>query len=101
VRVRDEPSIFPQALCCAGCRKPWEKWCRGCNLVYCGDHADRKSHNCKPDEKRSYPPKEETPPPANQEPSIGSSLAPPAQTSQLDLFGTPPPNGVASPPNAH
>ena len=98
MRKRDEPSIYPEALCCAGCRKPWEKWCRGCNLVYCSDHVDRKSHTCKPDEQRPYPPKEETKVAA---PAEEGSTAPPNQTEQLDLFGPVQPKDIASPQNGH
>ena len=40
------PEILGAGLCAFGCRRKWEKWCKGCNLVYCGGHADMKEHNC-------------------------------------------------------
>lgn len=38
--------IFPPAKCCVkGCLELWEKWCRGCNLVFCGGHIVH-GHSC-------------------------------------------------------
>jgi hypothetical protein len=28
------------------CLETWTRWCRGCNLVYCGAHANPKHHGC-------------------------------------------------------
>ena len=47
MRKHDEPAIYPPALCVAGCGLPWEKWCRGCCLVYCANHAAPAFHKCR------------------------------------------------------
>lgn len=47
MRRHDEPAIYPPARCVAGCGLLWEKWCRGCNLVYCANHADPAFHKCR------------------------------------------------------
>jgi predicted RNA-binding protein with PUA domain len=45
--------IFGTAYCSISaytqekCEKPYTKWCKGCNLVFCDDHLDRRRHNCK------------------------------------------------------
>jgi len=90
------PETYASPRCAAGCGKIWEKWCRGCNLVYCASDVDPTKHKCKPPEVRPYPPVGAVKPEAEPTPSLGVStptLAPPAQT---ELFGAPPPNGVAS-----
>lgn len=55
MRKRDDPQIYPKATCCVGarCGRPWEVWCRGCNLVYCAAHFDRSLHECPSRDKRS------------------------------------------------
>lgn len=47
MRHKNDPQIYPPALCVAGCGLPWEKWCRPCNLVYCTNHADPAFHKCR------------------------------------------------------
>ena len=47
---------YPPACCACGCGKPWEKWCRHCNLVYAAEHVERALHRCRPEV--------EAPPPA-------------------------------------
>lgn len=82
------PEIFPPALCAAGCRKVWEKWCKWCNIVFCAAHIERDQHKCRPDEVRPYPGKKV---------ARVKMLPKPAP----DLFVPPPSNGVASSPNGH
>ena len=37
--------VYGDGKCAAGdCLSPWAKWCRNCNLVYCGVH--RENHEC-------------------------------------------------------
>ncbi len=45
---------FPPAKCAVPgakpnelCSKVWEKWCRGCNLVFCTEHSTPEAHNCR------------------------------------------------------
>jgi hypothetical protein len=45
---------FPPAKCAPPgakpdekCPKLWEKWCRGCNLVFCTEHSAPEAHNCR------------------------------------------------------
>jgi hypothetical protein len=66
--MAEEPALglFPPAKCCSGCGTPWEKWCRGCNLVYCVQHAEPKVHVCR---SLAEPPKAEPEPPPAAKPS--------------------------------
>jgi hypothetical protein len=48
--VREYIEILDSAMCVCG--KPWEKWCVGCNLVYCAEHVGRDKHECKDLDKR-------------------------------------------------
>lgn len=50
---RDRGEVMPAALCACGCGKPWTKWCKGCNLVYCDKHAPNTKHPCLEEEDRS------------------------------------------------
>jgi len=86
MRQREEPQVFPATLCAAGCGKPYEKWCRQCNLVYCKEHVDRQRHKCKPDEVRPYPSGRTTPKKGR------ADEKPPAPSRGPDLF-PPQPNG--------
>jgi hypothetical protein len=53
MRTRDEPYLGGSSCCALGaftpnkCPKEYEKWCRGCNLVFCGEHIDPVVHNCR------------------------------------------------------
>lgn len=48
MRRSDPPQVFKTAACCCkDCSSKWISWCRGCNLVFCRDHADMKTHACK------------------------------------------------------
>lgn len=94
MRKRDDPVIYPPPVCAAGCKKPWELWCRGCNLVFCFDDIAREKHNCA---NRDQHPPAEPKPEKKQRKSPKPKAAPPGP----DLFGTTPPNGVASSPGTH
>lgn len=68
MRVRDEATIFPLPTCALkaftpqSCSTLWEKWCRGCNLVFCKAHADPKEHVCRSlAEPAPVPPKPDNP----------------------------------------
>lgn len=92
MRTAPDVSIFPPALCAACRQKPWTKWCRGCNVVYCDDHAERANHACKPDEVRVYPaPEPEGPQAAAHEPGRNGSAVAVQMPVQFELFTTPPP----------
>lgn len=39
--------IFGPGKCAAGCEHVWEKYCKGCNLVYCANHASPVFHKCR------------------------------------------------------
>lgn len=88
--------IFPEALCAAGCPTPWEKWCRGCNSVFCVTHVERDQHKCANRDQR---------PPAAPKPEGRVRKQKPAAPAQApaaaDIFSHPPGNGVASKPDAH
>lgn len=46
----DRKEIFPPATCSReGCISNYAKWCRHCNLVYCGIHIE--DHPCKPEDR--------------------------------------------------
>lgn len=47
MRTHDNPLILGPGNCAAGCQLVWEKWCRGCNLVFCANHADPVFHKCR------------------------------------------------------
>ena len=53
MRTKEDAFIFPPAVCALGAFTPnkcpvlYEKWCRGCNLVFCRAHVDPVIHNCK------------------------------------------------------
>lgn len=97
MRIRnDPPEVFGVALCGFGfgCGKKWEKWCRGCNLVYCTTHVDMKIHKCKrmdlergcpgtfgPPEK---PKKMRKPKPEAKDPSCEKPVSPPTLPSKKD-----------------
>ena len=45
MRQKPDVQIFSVAGCCfKDCPTPWAKWCRGCNLVFCGTHMG--AHPC-------------------------------------------------------
>lgn len=52
---------FANAHCAAGeflphkCDKKWKRWCGGCNLVFCEEHADPTFHACSPPSNRIFP----------------------------------------------
>lgn len=48
MRRRDDPVIIGPALCAAGCGRPWEKWRRKDNLVYCAECLLRKESEVAP-----------------------------------------------------
>jgi hypothetical protein len=48
--MTDRSELFPAATCVRkDCLSFWSRWCRRCNLVYCGAHI--KDHACKPDDR--------------------------------------------------
>lgn len=53
MRTKQDAFIFPPSVCALGAFTPekclvlYEKWCRGCNLVFCNEHADPFKHNCR------------------------------------------------------
>lgn len=61
MRTNIPAEVLAETHCAAGaflphkCKKKWEKWCGGCNLVFCGDHADPTFHACPPDDKPVFP----------------------------------------------
>jgi len=100
VRRRDDPIIYPPPMCAAGCQKPYEQWCRGCNLVFCADDLPREKHNCANRDQRPSA----TVKPKKQSRKMPESPAPAAIVPPVDgpdLFGKPTPNGVASTPHTH
>lgn len=95
MRTVDEPTILPEATCAACKAAPWTRWCRGCNLVFCDAHAERKRHACKVDVVCLRPTNaseqdtstcRDSAPPSNQNGS-GVSVQMPMQ---LEIFTTPP-----------
>lgn len=89
--------IYAAPTCGAGCQKPWEKWCRGCNLVFCDSHIARDQHNCANRDQR---------PAAAAKPERKAKKSPAPATEAAkpdgpDLFGKKPTNGVASAPSTH
>ena len=100
MRKRDDPVIYSSPVCAAGCKKPWELWCRGCNLVFCADDAPREKHNCVNRDQRSpAAAKPEKKPKKAPEPPVTAPTPPPPDGP--DLFGKVPPNGIASSSSAH
>lgn len=53
MRQKEESVIFPPSICALGaftptkCETLYEKWCHGCNLVFCLVHHDPRKHNCR------------------------------------------------------
>ena len=72
--------VFPSAKCAlrafttTTCEVPWEKWCSGCNLVFCGFHAKPESHECR--SLREKPPEVIAPTGNGQKPPSDSGPAP-------------------------
>lgn len=100
MRKRDDPVIYPAPVCAAGCQKPYEKWCKGCNLVFCLDDLPREKHNCA---NRDQHPDAATKP--EKKPRKMPESTDPAPVVPLadgpDLFGKAAPNGVASSSHTH
>lgn len=57
--------IFGPGKCAAGCEHVWEKYCKGCNLVFCANHASPVFHKCRsleePEQKKEPEPQKEIP----------------------------------------
>jgi hypothetical protein len=48
----DREEIFPSATCAVkDCLSGYSRWCRSCNLVFCGVHID--THPCKPEDQEA------------------------------------------------
>jgi hypothetical protein len=98
MRKRDDPEVYSLPLCASDCRKLWEKYCRGCNLVFCADHVEREKHGCANRDQR--PPAAAKPEKRVKKPKKPPATSPPPENGP-DLFVPSPSNGVASVPGSH
>lgn len=100
MRKRDDPVVYASPVCASGCGKVWEKWCAGCNLVFCAGDLPREKHNCaNRDQRAPATAKPEKKPRKAMEPKDIPPATPPPDGQ--DLFGKVPTNGIASSAKAH